>query len=151
MILSQSPGRPRDAVSFPATAKQLVLSSTTPTSANAVRAGIVVVTEAVPWFVRVKVAGDGCMSSPSIPAQESGKGRPEPPPENAEKNGEGRKDDGCGKRVFTGKEIWGCDEGSRRTFNFCHERWWGCYWAGGCLEGISSEEMGIGDGFYIIS
>jgi hypothetical protein len=107
MILSQSPGRPRVAVSLPATVKQLVLSSTTPVSEDSVRAGIVIVTEAVPWFVRViKVARDGYMSSPSIP-QESGKARPELPPENTEKIGEGRKDDGCGKRVFTGKENLG--------------------------------------------
>ena len=94
MLLSQMPARPRVAVSFGATVKQLVSSSGIPTSAEAVRAGVEVVAQAVPWFVRVIRLREGGVMAPECLSMR----------ERPENNGEGEMVGSAGNRVFGGKE-----------------------------------------------
>ena len=94
MLLSQMPGRPRVAVSFGATVKQLVSSSGMLTSAAAVRAGVEIVARAVPWFVRVIRLREGGVMGPECRSTR----------EKPENNFGGQMVGSAGNRVFGGKE-----------------------------------------------
>jgi len=94
MVLSQMPGRPRVAVSFGATVKQLVSSSGMLTSAAAVRAGVEIVARAVPWFVRVIRLREGGVMGPECRSTR----------EKPENNFGGQMVGSAGNRVFGGKE-----------------------------------------------